>query len=87
MPSARGPASATRSETIEVLEDGGLEHEVGPSGTTILGGWDEGMATLERCNEALGAPETRVNTVIEVDAKPGLDPGDIEAKVDRGTGP
>jgi uncharacterized protein YqgV (UPF0045/DUF77 family) len=45
------------------------------------------MATLERCNEVLGAPETRVKTVIKVDAKPGLDPGDIEAKVDRGTGP
>jgi uncharacterized protein YqgV (UPF0045/DUF77 family) len=83
----RGPASATRSETTEVLEDSGLEHEVGPSGTTILGDGDEGMATLERCNEALGAPQTRVNTVIKVDAKPGLDPGDIEAKVDRGTGP
>jgi uncharacterized protein (TIGR00106 family) len=72
-------------KAVDVIEDSGLEHEVGPSGTTILGRWDEVMATIKRCNEALGAPETRVNTVIKVDAKPGLEPGDIEAKVERVT--
>jgi uncharacterized protein (TIGR00106 family) len=73
-------------KAIDVIEDSGLEHEVGPSGTTILGEWDELMATIKRCNEALGAPDTRVNTVIKVDAKPGLEPGDIDAKVERVTG-
>lgn len=72
-------------KAIEVIGDSGLEHEVGPSGTTILGDWDEVMATIKRCNEALGAPDARVSTVIKVDAKPGLEPGAIEAKVERVT--
>lgn len=71
------------AEAIEVIRASGLEHELGPSGTTILGEFDEVMDVVRRCHEALGEGGKRVNSVLKIDWKPGLEPGDIQAKVDR----
>lgn len=71
------------ARALEMIEDSGLEHELGPSGTTILGEFDEVMAVVKRCHEVLREGGTRVNSVLKVDDKPGLEPGDVDAKVER----
>lgn len=70
-------------KAVRIIEASGLEHEVGPSGTTILGPWDDVFAVVKRCHEALGDGGVRVSSLLKVDQKPGLKPGDIRRKVDR----
>lgn len=71
------------SNAVKVIQKSGLEHEVGPSGTTIVGEWDEVMTVVERCHEVVGQDGTRVNSVLEIDWEPGLEEGAIQDKVDR----
>lgn len=68
------------AKALEVIRRSGLEHELGPSGTTILGEWEEVVDVLRRCHEVVGEDGARVNSVIKVDWKPGLQPGDVESK-------
>lgn len=70
-------------KAIGVIRESGLEHEVGPSGTTILGEWDAVFALVKRCHEALSEGGVRVSSLLKVDQKPGLAAGDIRRKVDR----
>lgn len=71
------------AKAVEVIRDSGLEHHLGPSGTTMLGEFDEVMQVVKRCHEVVGGEDARVNSVLKVDWKPGLEPGDVEAKVER----
>jgi uncharacterized protein (TIGR00106 family) len=70
-------------QAIGIIQESGLEHDVGPSGTTLLGRWDDVFAVLRRCHEALGEDGARVSSLVKIDQKPGLGPGDIRRKVDR----
>lgn len=72
------------ARAVEVIRESGLEHELGPSGTTIVGEWDEVFETLKTCHEVVSDGQLRVASVIKVDHKPGgFAPGAIRAKVDR----
>lgn len=71
------------ARALEIVEESGLEHELGPSGTTILGEFDEVMAVVRRCHEVLREGGRRVNSVLKIDDKPDLQPGDVERKVRR----
>lgn len=70
-------------KAVRIIQDSGLEHDVGPSGTTLLGAWDDVFAVIKRCHEALSAGDIRVSSLLKVDQKPGLKAGDIRRKVDR----
>lgn len=70
------------AKALKVIRDSGLEHELGPSGTTILGGYDEVMRVVRRCHEVVGEGGKRVNSILKIDWKPGLEPGDVAGKVE-----
>lgn len=83
-PIGRGESMADDvAEAVRVIRDSGLEHEVGPSGTTILGEFGEVMDVIERCHERLSEGGTRVNSELMIDAKPGLGSGELESRVQR----
>lgn len=70
------------AEALRIVRASGLEHELGPSGTTLLGEWDEVFACIRRCHEAVGAGGARVSSLVKVDWW-GFEPGAIRAKVER----
>lgn len=70
------------ARAVAVIRRSGLEHELGPSGTTILGPWDEVFACLKECHEVVGAGGLRVSSLIKVDQW-DHPPGSIRAKVAR----
>lgn len=70
------------AKALEVIQASGLEHELGPSGTTLLGEYDEVMLVVRRCHEVVGEGGKRVNSVLKIDWKPGLEPGDVAGKVE-----
>tara|TARA_B100001063_G_C16489453_1_gene416651 strand:+ start:192 stop:443 length:252 start_codon:yes stop_codon:yes gene_type:complete len=53
-----------------VIESAGLNHELGPNGTAIEGPWDEVMACVRCCHDALhnmGVP--RVYTTLKLNTR------------------
>lgn len=70
------------ARAVAVIRDSGLEHELGPSGTTILGEWDEVFACIKRCHEVVGKDAARVSSLIKVDQWDHTS-GAIRAKVRR----
>lgn len=70
------------ARAVRVIRASGLEHEVGPSGTTILGEWDEVFACIKACHEAVGRDAARVSSLVKVDQW-DHPPGAIQAKVER----
>lgn len=72
------------AEAVQVIRDSGLEHHLGPSGTTIRGEWEEVFEVLKRCHEVVSGGEARVSSVIKVDCKPdGFGDAGIAGKVER----
>jgi uncharacterized protein YqgV (UPF0045/DUF77 family) len=49
----------------------------------MLGDFDDVMAVVKRCHQALREDETRVNTVLKINDQPGLEAGAITAKRER----
>ena len=70
------------ARAVEVIRASGLEHEVGPSGTTLLGEWDEVFACIKACHEALARDCERVSSLVKVDQW-AFGPGAIRGKVRR----
>jgi uncharacterized protein (TIGR00106 family) len=55
------------AQVQRILEGSGLQHELHANGTNVEGDWDEVMAAIRRCHEALhdmGVP--RIHTDIKV---------------------
>ncbi|MGI9606127.1 MAG: MTH1187 family thiamine-binding protein [Acidimicrobiales bacterium] len=55
------------AECQRVIDEAGLEHSMHAYGTNIAGEWDDVMATVKRCHEAvhaMGAP--RVTTTMKM---------------------
>ena len=55
------------SRSIEIIEKSGLPYKTGPMGTVIEGDWDEVMAVVKQCFEAMSADCGRVYTAIKAD--------------------
>lgn len=75
--------TAPVANAVKVIKKSGLEHDVGASGTTILGEWDEVMDVVHRCHDVVGQDGGRVNSVLKIDWQPGLEEGAIEDRVAR----
>lgn len=69
------------ARAVRVIRASGLEHEVGPSTTTMLGEWDEVFACIKRCHEALAKDCERVSSLVKVDQW-RFEPGAVRAKVE-----
>jgi uncharacterized protein (TIGR00106 family) len=54
----------------ELIEDSGLEYELGPNGTAIEGDWDAVFACVKRCHERLhGEGVPRIHATLRVNTR------------------
>jgi uncharacterized protein (TIGR00106 family) len=72
--------SAYVSRAVKIIKESGLVYKLGPMGTSIEGEWDEVMALVGRCFEALKKDCSRVYMTIKVDYRKGTS-GRMEHKV------
>ncbi len=70
---------------LQVVKDSGLPHDLGSMFTTLEGEWDEVMAVIKRCVDAMEPYGDRVSLVMKADIRAGRT-GQLTAKVDRVTG-
>lgn len=66
----------------DILKETGLEFEVGPMGTTVVGQWKEVMDAIGRCHEAVSGRHERVLTSITIDDHPNR-PQSIRQAVEK----
>ncbi|MFO7461914.1 MAG: MTH1187 family thiamine-binding protein [Desulfatiglandales bacterium] len=63
--------SAYVSRAVKVIKESGLPYKLGPMGTCIEGEWDEAMALVDRCFQALNQDCSRIYMTIKVDYRRG----------------
>jgi uncharacterized protein (TIGR00106 family) len=76
------------AEAVRIVRDSGLPSETNAMFTNLEGDWDEVMAVIHRCVEAVAAQAPRVSVVIKIDHRPGVDDAlhtNVE-KIDRELG-
>jgi uncharacterized protein (TIGR00106 family) len=69
------------AEAVRLVRESGLPNETNAMFTNVEGDWDEVMALLKRCVEAVAAAAPRVSVVMKIDYRPGVE-GALEGKVD-----
>ncbi len=52
---------------LEIIDDSGVPYKLGPMGTSLEGEWDEVMAVVSRCREALAVDCSRIACQIKID--------------------
>jgi uncharacterized protein (TIGR00106 family) len=55
------------ARVIETLESTGLDYHLGPMSTAVEGSWDQVLAAIQRCHEAVARDHERVITTIVID--------------------
>ena len=70
------------ADAIEIVRASGLPNSTDAMFTTLEGEWDECMAVVKRCCEALQARSPRVSLVLKADIRPGHT-GELAGKVER----
>lgn len=68
------------ARSLDIIDRSGVPYQLTPMGTILEGEWDEVMAVVTRCFEAMKADCTRVSTSIRIDWRdaPG---GRLKSKV------
>jgi uncharacterized protein (TIGR00106 family) len=69
------------AEAVRIVRESGLPSETNAMFTNIEGEWDEVMAVIHRCVEAVAARAPRVSVVIKIDHRPGVE-GAMRKKVE-----
>ena len=70
------------AEAVRIVRESGLPNETNAMFTNIEGEWDEVMATIKRCVDAVAQRSPRVSLVIKADIRPGQ-VNQLSAKVQR----
>ena len=70
------------ADAVRIVRESGLPNETNAMFTNLEGEWDEVMAVIHRCVEAVAARAPRVSVVIKVDQRPGAD-ATLRAKVEK----
>ncbi|MDQ6855057.1 MAG: MTH1187 family thiamine-binding protein [Actinomycetota bacterium] len=70
------------AEAVRIVRDSGLPSETNAMFTNLEGDWDEVMAVIHRCVEAVAARAPRVSVVIKIDHRPGVDDA-LHKKVEK----
>ncbi len=65
---------------LEIIDDSGLPYRLGAMGTTIEGEYDEVMAVVKRCRDAMAVDCGRIAIQIKIDDRKGPG-GRLDAKV------
>ncbi len=68
------------AEVLRIVDSSGLPYKVNPMGTVVEGEWDEVMALVRKCHEAVMKTGERALTTISVDDRKGK-PNRLEEKV------
>ena len=55
------------ARALAIIRDSGLSYRLGPMATSIEGSWDEVMAVVKRCFEALEPDCNRISISLKVD--------------------
>ncbi|MFQ5651549.1 MAG: MTH1187 family thiamine-binding protein [bacterium] len=55
------------SKAVKIVHDSGLEYRLTPMGTLIKGEWQDVMAVIKKCHEAVRHDFDRVMTHIKID--------------------
>ena len=79
---ATGGVAAAVAEAIRIVRASGLPNETNAMFTNLEGEWDECMAVVKACVDALAVSSPRVSLVLKADIRPGYD-GQLSAKVQR----
>jgi uncharacterized protein (TIGR00106 family) len=87
--------STAVAEAVRLVRESGLANETNAMFTNVEGDWDEVMALIKACTDAVAAHAERVSLVIKVDHRPGVTDGltskltSLEARLagDEGGGP
>ena len=79
---ATGSVHEAVADAIEIVRASGLPNSTDAMFTTLEGEWDECMAVVKRCCEALQARSPRVSLVLKADIRPGHT-GELAGKVER----
>ena len=72
--------SAYVSRAVKTIKESGLAYKLGPMSTSIEGEWDEVMALVGRCFDAMKKDCNRVYMTIKVDYRKGAS-GRMEQKI------
>jgi uncharacterized protein (TIGR00106 family) len=72
--------SAAVAEAVRIVRASGLPNETNAMFTNVEGSWDELMALLRDCVEAVARLAPRVSVVAKIDYRPGTE-GQLDAKV------
>ncbi len=70
------------AKAVRIVRESGLPNRTDAMFTTIEGEWDECLAVVKACVEALTGEHPRVGLVLKADIRPGHT-GQLEAKVQR----
>jgi uncharacterized protein (TIGR00106 family) len=70
------------ADAVRIVRESGLPSETNAMFTNIEGDWDEVMAVIHRCVDAVAARAPRVSVVIKIDHRPTVDDA-LHKKVER----
>ena len=68
------------SRALKIIDASGLDYRLNPMGTVLEGEWDEVMAVVKKCYEAMSADCNRIACSIKVDYRKGHK-GRLDSKV------
>ncbi|MFQ5673047.1 MAG: MTH1187 family thiamine-binding protein [Nitrospinales bacterium] len=68
------------SRSLKIIDESGLDYRLNPMGTVLEGEWDEVMAVVKQCYEAMSADCNRITCSIKIDARKGHK-GRLQSKV------
>ena len=77
-----GSVSQAVAAAVRVVRESGLPNETTTMFTTVEGEWEEVMAVVKRCVDAVAERTPRISLVMKADIRPGHT-GQLTAKVER----
>jgi uncharacterized protein (TIGR00106 family) len=59
------------ADAVRIVRESGLPNETNAMFTNVEGDWDDVMALLKQCVDAVAARAPRVSVVVKIDHRPG----------------
>src|SRR6478609_1725326 len=61
------------ADAVRIVRASGMPNETNAMFTNVEGDWDEVMALLKQCVDAVASEAPRVSVVVKIDYRPGAD--------------
>jgi len=83
IPLDKGPSfSPYVARVLDIIDKSGLEYAINPMGTVIEGEYDEVMALVGKCFEALREDSERISITMKIDYRKG-DSSRLKSKIEK----